>query len=320
MKRLHGLEKILVGGQKRHFGQEKDQGSGKVPHIDNIRRGWDKWSLKYAIDIEPYCFPSQMTIMNELAAKPSDSVLEAACGSGFFGALHCMGKPQGQSYTMLDLSPEMIKLAKKRIGLSLQQGKLFTDMDNLAPIEDRETERLLSQRNIRVMSQNCEDLSIFDSKSFDIYLGGLFLHLVPDPAVILKEAHRVLKDGGKIGFSVFGDPKKSLYFSLFDELVKKQGHIEFRSKFHLNDEAKLRALVESAGFKNVRLMRQDLSFGIKGPEDADEHFTMPSNQAILKQFDSKTVSQMKEDLREQFRETLRSQVIGVQNLLVVASK
>ena len=320
MLRLRNIEKVLVGGQKRYFGQEKQQGSGKVPHIDNIRKAWDKWSLKYAKDIEPYSFPSQVTIMNELRPQPTDTIVEAACGSGYYGAYHCMAKPQSQKYTMMDLSPEMIKLAKRRVAMSLKQGKLYNDVESLAHLDDKEIDELFNGLGIEALSQNCEVLSQFHSKSLDIYLGGLFLHLVPDPAVILKEAYRVLKDGGKIGFSVFGDPQNSLYFSLFDEMVKKHGHIEFRSKFYLNDDRKLRSLVEAAGFKNIRLMRQDLSFGIDSSDSSLEHFTMPSNQAILRQFDQATIEKMKVDLKNQFATTLSHQVIGIQNVLVVATK
>jgi ubiquinone/menaquinone biosynthesis C-methylase UbiE len=318
MQRVEAIGQTLTKGLKANFC--KATPLGKAPKIENIKKGWDSWALKYAMDIEPNSYPSQVSILREIAPGPNCSILEAACGSGYFGAMHCLNKPETQKYTMVDLSPKMVEIARKRVFLTLQNKRFFQQVDKLPEIEEEAIEKVLRQHNITILDTDCEHLNRFESNSFDVYLGGLFIHLVPEPLNVLKEAYRVVKPGGSIGFSVFGDPEKSLYFNLFDNIVKKEGHIEYRSKFYLADEAMLRQLVTEAGFKRFRTMRQDLSFGVKRPEEADDHFEMPSNKAILKKFDKTKVESMKSELRSLYKTALQDRVIGIQNLLVVATK
>lgn len=322
MHRVIHTERILKGTNIRSLNAHYSSSKIKSPKIDNMREGWDAYSLLYATNIEGKVLPSQMTLMNELAPGDKDLVLEAACGSGLFGAYHCISKPTTQKYHMIDLSPKMVNLASLRLAASLKSGKIVKDVSSLElgtfGGNDRE---FLANNGIDIRAGNCEDLShLYDDHTVDVFIGGLFVHLVPNPQIILQEAFRILKKGGRIGFSVFGAEENSLYFTLFDELIAKETKVEFKSKFHLNDTTKLTEMLIKTGFKHPRFMRQDLSFGIRDPSEADEHFTMPANQAILSKFSQEGKEELKGELRNKFKTTLDTSFIGIQTLLVTATK
>lgn len=282
----------------------------KLPKTENIRKGWDLYAHEYANHHEERVLPSQMTLFYEMyqSFKTADTVIEAASGTGCFASFYLKDKkPEGQNYTMYDLSPGMMSHAKDRLSKALQ-------------VQPVDLDGHLASRKVRTLIMDSEDLQGIPSDSTDLYFGGLFLHLVNSPDKVLSEAFRVLKKGGRLGLSVFGDQDKSLFFTLFDKVVEKHGHIEFRSKFHLNSEVKLREMLNKAGFVEPRFLRQDISFSIERAEDALNYFSTPANQAILKKFSPEVVESMKKELQDTYAKILKERFIGVQTLIFTAKK
>jgi ubiquinone/menaquinone biosynthesis C-methylase UbiE len=67
----------------------------KVPQIANIKKGWDMWALHYATHIEKHTLPSQITIEHMLDLQSCNTVLDVACGTGYFGAYRALRKNPG---------------------------------------------------------------------------------------------------------------------------------------------------------------------------------------------------------------------------------
>lgn len=290
----------------------------KKPSLENIRKGWDAWAIKYATMLEKHNLPPQLTLADLMNLGPNDRILEMACGSGYFLSQFLLNT-RPKEYRAFDLSPNMVALTQKRLSHSLQQGRLIDDIVQESIPQDSKTPPLKGTQ-LSIEQGNAENLASIASNSMDAYIGGIFIHLVPDPAPVLKEAFRVLTSGGRVGFSVFGDHQKSKYFSLFDDLVKQEGHQEFRSKFYLSDTTLLRRLCEEAGFKNIRLLRQTMYMGVENSSQADEHFSMPANRAILRQFPAETQERLKTTLRDQYAQTLASGHVGCEVIIVDAVK
>jgi SAM-dependent methyltransferase len=94
----------------------------------------------------------------------------------------------------------------------------------------------------------------YPDASFDRLVANMVLMLVPDPAVALRQARRVLTPGARLALTVWGRPEQSPMFTLPKLAAERIGHPEpegKRSNFHLNDPARLRELLREAGFARV---------------------------------------------------------------------
>lgn len=58
--------------------------------------------------------------------------------------------------------------------------------------------------NLQLRWGNSEDLDFIHDESQDIFSSSLVLHLADNPQLMLREAFRVLKRGGRVGCSVWG--------------------------------------------------------------------------------------------------------------------
>lgn len=65
---------------------------------------------------------------------------------------------------------------------------------------------------------------------------------------MLKEAHRVLKVGGRIGCSVWGRPENSPLMTLMPKVM----NTPLSKNFHLGEREKLIAMLEENGFGDIR--------------------------------------------------------------------
>lgn len=95
-------------------------------------------------------------------------VLEIGCGTSFGAKLLMQLEPS--SYVGIDLMPEMIELARRQPDLA---GAEFLVMD-------------------------AADMSTFPDGSKDLIIVFDMLHHVPKWRDVLRECHRVLKDGGRM--------------------------------------------------------------------------------------------------------------------------
>ena len=97
----------------------------------------------------------------------TDAVLELGCGTGTFSEAVA---PLVKDLVATDMSEQMLQQAKAKLG---------------------------EHSNVRVQKQDAYKTS-FDESAFDAVLMVNLLHVVHDPASVLEECSRVVRDGGKI--------------------------------------------------------------------------------------------------------------------------
>jgi len=133
------------------------------------KKRWDKLAVNYDSFInDMFCKTYSSILENiDLELKANDIVLEIGTGTGMISFSICS---KVSSIIATDLSPEMIRIAKQK---------------------QEET----NIKNIDFQIQDSYHLSFAD-KSFDIVIASNLLHLLYDPAKPVKEAKRVMKDGG----------------------------------------------------------------------------------------------------------------------------
>ena len=164
----------------------------------NPQKEWDRLKKKH-----PY--EKYITIrMMDRYIKPGDRILDIGGGPGHY-AIHYA--KQGHSVTLLDLSDENVRFAKKKA----------------------------RQYGVKIAAEqgDATDLSRFADDSFDtVFLMGPLYHLMNEESRILaiEEAKRVLKPGGVLlnydaeyakGFHKYDQKENLAHVSVDDSLVEE---------------------------------------------------------------------------------------------------
>jgi SAM-dependent methyltransferase len=102
----------------------------------------------------------------------------------------------------------------------------------------------------------------FKPETFDVLLMTFVIQHLPDPADALWEARRVLRPGARIGLATWGGDPGSPAFDVWEEELDARGAARAEpllANHHLVDsEAKVRGLLEQAGFWAVRTWTRPL--------------------------------------------------------------
>jgi SAM-dependent methyltransferase len=160
--------------------------------------------------------------------KSGEKVLDLACGTGVLTRAAAMAIGQKGSVIGLDLSPDMLSLAR-----SQSNGQFPT-------IEWREG--------------NVQDLP-FENQVFDIVFCELGFMFFPDRAAALREIWRVLKPGGRLGIMVWGAlehcPGQVAILQAWTKLVSAEQNANLDPMHSMGDPTILQSLLDTTGFKEI---------------------------------------------------------------------
>jgi SAM-dependent methyltransferase len=188
--------------------------------------GWDRerdwmWEVSRAVSER---------MLEALGPEHGQTILELAAGTGEtgFGAAMAVG-PEGRLIST-DFAPEMVAAAR------------------------RESERL-GLRNVEHRVLDAQEIGL-DDDSVDGVICRWAYMLMSDPGAALTETRRVLRDGGRLSLSVWGDPQRNPWASITGRAVRERVGApppapDDPGIFALADPARLGSVLDAAGFAEL---------------------------------------------------------------------
>ena len=176
------------------------------------------WFESYAADL-----------VRRLPRRPPGDLLEIACGTGIVTRLLRDRLDPSLQLVATDLSKLMLDYARSKIG-------------ERKGIEWREADALKLP---------------FKDGTFGAAVCGFGIMFVPDRAAALKEARRVLVEGGVLLFNVWDrfetNPAAVTNAEVLESLFPGDAEIRFRAPWDMHDHDFLRGLLAGARFREVRI-------------------------------------------------------------------
>jgi len=200
----------------------------QTKHWNLVAPGWAAW-LEW---IEWNFAPVTDWLRRAACWEPGTHVLDVGCGAGYPALTAAMSVQPGGRVVAADISPTMIAVASRHAAARRLDNIDFVEMDaEHLPLED---------------------------KSFDAVTNAYGLMFCPDPLAALREAHRVLKPGGRCALVTWDVPAKSPYFSLITGvaatfLSMRPPNPSEPGPFRLSASRDLESMLQSSGFSDVHV-------------------------------------------------------------------
>lgn len=197
-------------------------------------------------EIESVTQPVSDWMVQALDPKPGDTVLELAAGPGGTGFAAAVFLGEQGSLISSDFSPEMVDVARRRA-----------------------TELGLVNVEHRVI--DAEQIPL-ETDSVDGALCRFGYMLMPDPAAALVETRRVLRPGGRLALAVWSTAADNPWVAIAGRILAERGlspppETGAPGMFVLADEARLRALLQGAGFNIERIDNVPVLFEFDSVDD-----------------------------------------------------
>jgi SAM-dependent methyltransferase len=185
-------------------------------------------------------------MVRELDPKPGDTVLELGAGPGDTGFTAAAILGERGRLISTDFSPEMVEVARHR-GAEL------------------------GLRNVDYRVMDAEHIEL-DSDSVDGVLCRFGYMLMANPAAALAETRRVLRPGGHLALAVWAAAERNPWAAIGGGILVARGHMprpepEAPGVFSMGSEERTRALLEGAGFTDVRIEEIAVRFVFSDVDD-----------------------------------------------------
>jgi phosphatidylethanolamine/phosphatidyl-N-methylethanolamine N-methyltransferase len=189
--------------------------------IEAVKAAYRRYARIYDMVFGAVLQPGRKAVLDALALKPGDRVLEVGVGTGLSLPLY----PKSVRITGIDVSREMLERARLRVARA-----------RLANIE------ALLEMDAEVMA--------FPDASFDKVVAMYVVSVVPRPAKLLEELHRVCRPNGEI-FIVNHFHSENRFVGAFERALAG-----FSSQIGFNPDLDLRELLP--GTRNGDVSRVNL--------------------------------------------------------------
>lgn len=205
------------------------------------RQGWDRASACYEQYWQTQLQPAIDLVLATANVQRGEHVIDVACGTGLATLPSAARVAPAGRVLGTDLAPKMVADLQRRamaVGLT----------------------------NVDVACRDAEDLRI--DESFDVALCSLGLMYVPAPAVAVRELHRVLRPGGRVVASVWGERRNCGWAEVFSIVAARVSSDVCPMFFALGSPGALARLFAEAGFVDVEETRLHVELHYASDDDA----------------------------------------------------
>lgn len=221
--------------------------------LDEYRRtsleSWDRFAGNWEEEAEyVWSMTRQVSerMIDRLDPQPGETILELAAGIGETGYLAARRVGDQGRLISTDFAPHMVEAARRR-----SEGLGFANVEH------------------RVLDAERMDL---DDSSVDGALARFGYMLMADPAAALRETQRVLRDGGRVAFAVWGPPDQNKWAFIPGRVMVERGLLPPPEPgapgiFAMGDPARIRELVTGAGFGEPDIEQVTVNWSYAGPEE-----------------------------------------------------
>jgi SAM-dependent methyltransferase len=150
---------------------------------------WERAAGVYGATFASATRPFIEPLLDAAQVARGTRMLDVACGPGFLAS---GGRERGAVARGIDFSPAMLAVAGAR------------DAD------------------VQFDEGDAEALPYADG-SFDAVVANFGIHHVPRPGLALREAYRVLREGGRVAFSFWAEPVENTAWKLVFDAVARHG-------------------------------------------------------------------------------------------------
>jgi SAM-dependent methyltransferase len=197
-------------------------------------------------EVDEHSVEATAALLEQVAVRPGDRVLELASGPGSLGATWSGLVGPGGSVLLSDIAPGMVEVAARRNA-------------GLANVD------------VAVLDASAIDRP---DRSFDVVASRMGLMFTPDPSVAFAEIRRVLAPGGRLGAMTWAGIEHNPWMTCVGMAAMATGLVSGGPPvgpgtiFSLGDPSALGAIVERAGFVDVHVEEVAVTFRA---DDIDAH-------------------------------------------------